>query len=110
MNTDDFEKQLQRQPMRRLPDQWRDSILSACRDRIASADPSIVHHPSSSSDSWWRKLFWPCPQAWVGLAAVWVVTLVLQLMAASEPPRSISPNVTAASSDLRLALAEQRRL
>ena len=61
----DFEKQLQRHPLRELPRDWRDQIL---------ATASV---PRSST--------WPSPRAWASLSAVWLVTFLLHLTAPDEP-------------------------
>ncbi|PYK58897.1 MAG: hypothetical protein DME21_14645, partial [Verrucomicrobia bacterium] len=84
MRPEDFEKQLQRQPLRKIPAEWRGEILDAARR---------AHEPQPSQPaSWWRALLWPCPQAWAGLAAVWVLILALNSVT-REPARSArSPN------------------
>jgi hypothetical protein len=56
----DFEKQLQRQPFRELPRDWRAEILSAARPR-----------PSRST--------WPSPRAWAVLAGAWILIFLLNL-------------------------------
>jgi hypothetical protein len=66
----DFENQLQRQPMRAVPPHWRKRILAA------SAEPA----PAG-----WRQWFWPCPQAWAALAAVWVLILGINVLNAGAP-------------------------
>jgi len=66
----DFENQLQRQPMRAVPPHWRMRILAA------SAEPA----PAG-----WRQWFWPCPQAWAALAAVWVLILGINVLNAGAP-------------------------
>jgi hypothetical protein len=73
MKTDDFEKQLQEQPMRQVPGHWRGQILQAARqvERRESRAEGQRHR------SWIYQLLWPCPQAWGALAAVWVVVLFL---------------------------------
>jgi len=68
MNFDDFEEKLRRQPMREVPKQWREEILSA-----ASARPDLT------ATKWWHEWLWPCPQAWAGLAVVWLAILALSL-------------------------------
>jgi hypothetical protein len=70
----EFEKQLERQPMREVPRGWRSEILSvACR-----AEPSTLVHRLST----W---LWPHPRAWAVLAAAWVLILLLHFTAPDEP-------------------------
>jgi hypothetical protein len=71
----DFEKQLQRQPIRQIPREWRAPILDAAS---RSEPPSLVAVV--------REWLWPHPRAWAGLAAAWVVIFLLQFTA-PEPPR-----------------------
>src|SRR5664280_2576256 len=86
MNTDDFEKRLQREPLRQIPGEWREQILSAARQaslaehaprttQHAPPSPSLlstIHHQLST-------LLWPHPTAWAGLAAVWLMILGVNL-------------------------------
>jgi hypothetical protein len=50
---------------------WRGRILEA-------ATPALV---------WWRQWLWPCPRAWAGLAAAWVVILLLNVTTPDPRPR-----------------------
>ncbi len=61
----DFEKQLQCQPLRELPRDWRAEILATATDS--------------------RPSTWPSFRAWAALAAVWVVIFLLHLTAPDEP-------------------------
>jgi hypothetical protein len=73
MNTDDFEKRLQRQPLRPIPAEWRDEILAAARPlerRAVDADPLPV----------WRLIWARFPVAWGALAAVWMALLAIHLL------------------------------
>jgi hypothetical protein len=73
MNSE-FEKQLERQPMRELPREWRSEILVAASrvERITVID---------RLSTW----LWPHPRAWAGLAAAWVLTFLLHLTAPDQP-------------------------
>lgn len=70
----DFERQLQRQPLRELPADWRREILARC-------DAAIVAEPVVS----WREWLWPSPTAWAALAAVWVVFFAVRATEPSAP-------------------------
>jgi len=85
MNPDELEKQLADQPRRSVPTAWRSEILAAAR--AAAVQSAAVNRedsaPSAEADPrsvrpWWVQWLWPCPQAWAGLAAIWVVIAVLQ--------------------------------
>ena len=105
MKPDDFEKQLERQPLRQIPAEWRDEILGAARcesgPRCSTFKPRQV--PG------WRELFWPCPQAWAGLAAAWLLVFVLN-MAAREPAQIARTSKAVLMPDMLMALQERRRL
>lgn len=106
MNSDDFEHQLQRQPMRALPGDWRDEILRAARQ----TDPGFQPHGVASNSVWWRELLWPYPQAWAGIAAAWMVIFGLHLAGGIEHHPAIQVTAIPASAEARAILAEQRRL
>src|SRR3989442_4505463 len=105
MNTDDFEKRLQRQSMRPVPREWRGEILDAVR-RARGHQLSTIHPQPTS---WWRKLLWPCPQAWAGLAAAWVLILALNA-ATREPVQVATAQSTPPAREVLMALKERRRL
>jgi len=107
MNTDDFEKRMQRLPMRPVPPTWRADILRAARE----ARRSQTAPERSEAVSWWRALFWPSPAAWAGVAAVWALILGLNYSASTPEPTLAAVSAPLASpAELRMALAQQRRL
>src|SRR5436190_5552327 len=73
MNNDDFEKRLRQQPLRTPPTEWRERILDSAR--ASESQPACAQ--AETQLTWWRALLWPSPQAWAGLAAVWVILLVM---------------------------------
>ena len=68
MNSE-FENQLQRQPMRELPQHWRGKILAAAQPAPA----------------WWREWFSPWPKAWATLGAAWMVIFFFHLTTPNDP-------------------------
>ncbi len=71
MNPDDFEKQLQRQPLRQPPAAWRGEILAAARANIrATQRPAEAGLLAS-----WRALLTRFPVAWGAVAALWLVII-----------------------------------
>jgi|SRR5437867_10738073 len=105
MNADDFEKRLQRRSMRPVPREWRGEILDAAR-RAGDHQLSTINPQPTSR---WRELLWPCPQAWAGLAAAWV--LILALNAATRDPVQVAKTAKGAPApELLIALREHRRL
>jgi hypothetical protein len=105
MNPEDFEQQLERQPLRAVPGDWRAGILHAARES-SSAQPSTTNRQTTS---WWRQLFWPCPQAWAGLAAAWVVILTIGFLSA-ERTESAAKTGTPASPQEIMVLREQKQM
>jgi hypothetical protein len=92
----DFEKQLQGQPLRELPRDWRGEILAA-----ASGSPNgravLPRRPEMGRSGSFalpdneicrpREVVstWPSLRAWAGLAAAWVVIFLLHVTAPDEP-------------------------
>jgi hypothetical protein len=94
MNPDEFEKRLQRQPLRRIPGEWREEILSAAR-QASLVEPALltthrVTPPRSLLSTLHYQLstlLWPHPAAWAGLAAAWLVIAGLNLTNRDASPR-----------------------
>jgi hypothetical protein len=101
MKTDDFEKQLQKQPMRQVPGHWKGQILQAAK-AVERRGPKVE---GQIERSWIYQLLWPCPQAWGALAAVWVVVLFLN--ATSTEPRIQTATIPSEPREVRMALKQQ---
>lgn len=104
MKPDEFEQQLQSQPRRAVPSEWRVEILEA-------ADAARRAHASRATRDatrvpWWRQWLWPCPQAWAGLAVVWMILAGLHITAPSTPQSNASKSP---DSEKQMAAAAQRR-
>ena len=66
----DFERKLSQQTFRAPPPDLRDALFGR------------IEIPSNRIEpvGWtWRDWFWPSPQAWAGLAALWIVFAVLSM-------------------------------
>ncbi len=76
----DFERKLSQQPFRQPPADLRAAIFAL---------PENVVVPARWT---WRDWFWPSPQAWAALAALWVVFAVLWFHdgETASPARSIA--------------------
>ena len=82
-----FERQLQSHPQRKIPASWREEILGAAKAAVPR-QASPAHRASGTSGviSWLTGLLWPAPRAWAGLATVWLMVLVLNFTS-DEPSR-----------------------
>src|SRR5258708_827213 len=78
----DFERKLAAQSFREPPAEWREEILRRSADAARATE---------RAESPWRAWLWPSPQAWAGLAALWLIFFALQF--AGHP--SSSPAVFA---------------
>jgi hypothetical protein len=106
MNRDEqFEKRLQRQPVKPIPSAWRSEILEAAQAAVPSHASRITHHVP-----WWRELFWPCPQAWAALAAAWLLIVGLNVVSRESLPPTHASRVVPASPQIRDLLKQQERL
>jgi len=109
MNPDEFEKRLQRQPLRQIPGEWRQEILKGATS-IRHSSPVTRHSFLTTLNHQLSTIFWPNPKAWAGLAAVWVVIFALHFGARDSAPilaTVSSPSETvAALKDQQKILAE----
>ena len=87
MNSDDFEKRLERQTIRPVPGEWRREILQTAARRARSDAPHLqLKAQNSKLKTFVSELLWPCPQAWAGLAAVWLVILTVNFLTLESSP------------------------
>jgi hypothetical protein len=105
MKPDEFEQQLQGQPLRRVPAGWREEILRAAHAARPAHASRIAHHEPATP--WWREWLWPCPQAWAALAGVWIIILSLNMASPARPPTIAS--YSAPSPQVPTTLGAQRR-
>jgi hypothetical protein len=119
MNSDDFEKRVQSQPMRQVPVEWRQEILSAALQAAApqhaTRNTQQAHAAPSLLSTFCQQLsaiLWPHPAAWAGLAAVWLLIAGLSLSTRTAAPQlarrtsPLSPQVVMAFREQEQVLAE----
>ena len=104
MKPDEFEQQLQRQPLRSPPEEWRREILEAANAAARAGSPAF----NPPGEPWWREWLWPSPRAWAGLAAAWVIILTLNT-ARLATPAGVANGSLPSSREMIMALSEQRR-
>jgi hypothetical protein len=107
MGGDDFEKRLQRQPLRQVPAAWRAEILSAATQAARPHAASVSLFSTLSSQL--STLLWPRPLAWAGLAAVWLIILGLNLASRQTAPRLAKQNLPLPP-QVFMAFQEQERV
>jgi hypothetical protein len=102
MKPDNFEQRLQRQPLRQVPAEWREEILREGRraavPEIGDADTASLPKWSWLSTSWLGEakrrrlnsqlstILWPHPQAWAGLATVWILIFAVNFSTRDQSP------------------------
>jgi hypothetical protein len=111
MNADEFEKRLQRQPLRQAPCEWRSEILAAARDAQAPVHASRITHRSwlSTFNHQLSTLFWPHPKAWAGLAAVWIFIFAVNFSMRDSSPR-LAAQSAPPSPEVIVELRKQQRM
>jgi hypothetical protein len=89
------------QPLKSVPPEWRAQVLNEARARVPRDVPVSTAQPLL----WLRELFWPNPQAWGALAAVWIVIAVFRF----TTPGAATANSSALAKNQVISVSEQRR-
>ena len=99
----DFEKKLQRQDLRPIPAEWRGDILRTAQAAIPTRASwlSTINYQLST-------LLWPYPKAWAGLAAAWLLIVVMHFYNVDSTV-TVTKNSPPPSPEFLLALKQQRR-
>ncbi len=105
MKPDEFEQKLSGQPLRSVPPAWRARILSA-----ANAVEPLCKTPHVTQVSWLSTILWPNQKAWAGLAAVWVVILVLNHSTQDSAPANLAKKSEPPSPEMIAELKKQQKL
>jgi len=109
MNFDDFEKKLQRQPLRQVPASWHESILRQAREQTHSTTPRamLIHAVLIT----WRELIQPGRYAWSAMAALWLAFWMINShMQVEEPATRLAAKSSPAASEQIGSFVEQRRV
>jgi hypothetical protein len=116
MKQNDFEARLKREPLRQLPGEWREGILSAAYEASRTQHAIRNTEQTPSSRSWLSTIYsqlsallWPHPVAWTGLAAVWLVILGVNL-ATRDATTRLARQAAPVSPQVFMAFQEQERL
>ena len=108
--TEQFERRLSRQPLRKIPGEWRGEIFAAAVGRGSKVE-------SRGQESRWPStlaarlstIFWPHPKAWAGLAAVWIFIFALNFSLRDKTPM-IAEKVSPPSPEVVAELKQQQRM
>ncbi|MDE3068310.1 MAG: hypothetical protein KGJ60_12255 [Verrucomicrobiota bacterium] len=108
---DHFEQRLSRQPLRRVPAEWRGEILTTAQEGAVSHPPAPAARDSifSTFATGLSALLWPCPQAWAGLAAVWILILAVDFSTRDRTP-ALAEKAAPPSPEVVAQLRQQQRL
>ena len=109
MNMDEFERNLQRRPLRRIPEEWRETILRTASKMEASA----ATNRAAREWNWvfpvlWRELIQPCRYAWSGMATLWLIFWMLNAHSRLAGAPGRAPASTVSASQRIEAFKEQR--
>ena len=115
----EFERQLQRQPFREIPPDWKADILGAVESQRELRPATNAGRGNENGLSMlphttrWKEWLWPAPAAWAALVALWSGLFALYL-ATPEPRRAVvvqpAPLPVSAPRGSLLAFQAQHRL
>jgi hypothetical protein len=116
MKPDNLEQKLQRQPLRQVPAEWREEILVAAdvnrRNRPVrefTFAATTFRRLLSALNSQLSTILWPHPQAWAGLAAIWIVILAVNFSMRDQSP-VLAEKSSPPSPEVIVELRQQQRM
>lgn len=106
-----FAQRLRRLPLRQVPGEWRQKILSAAGETQPVQRVEVVSNHSfiSRLNRRLTSMFWPHPVAWGALAAIWVCIFAVNFSSRDNTPVVAEKNATP-SPEMLAELRAQRRL
>jgi hypothetical protein len=103
----EFEQKISRQPLKRIPREWRAEILAATKS--VSVPGRKEFDAEAKMISWWRELFWPHPKAWGALAAVWIFIFIVNFSTRDKSP-AVAEKISPPSPEVAVELKKQQLL
>ena len=107
MKPDPFEHQLQRQRIRKIPETWREQMLSAAQKTYECNQSPGLARWRTTLKSKVLGVLWPSPKAWASLGAVWLLTAVLNV-ATNDRRTAVAP-ASSLTRDLVSSWKDQER-
>ncbi|HEY1717008.1 MAG TPA: hypothetical protein VGH42_01790 [Verrucomicrobiae bacterium] len=104
-----FERRLSRQPLRKVPGEWRGEILAAATVGTRPASNAVRSGFLSTLNHQLSTIFWPHPKAWAGLAAVWIFIFAVNFSMRDKSP-VISEKFSPPSPEVVAELKQQQRM
>jgi hypothetical protein len=115
----EFEQRLRRQPVKKVPGEWRAEILRTARTAEVNGREEEAGREftlAATGGSWLSTirhqlstLLWPHPKAWAGLAVMWVCIFMLNLSMRDKPPM-LAAKTPAPSPEMVAQLKQQQRM
>jgi hypothetical protein len=103
----EFEQKLSRQPLKKIPGEWRAEILVAADVNRREDVRAFTSAPTIRSRV--REIFWPAPSAWTGLGAVWIFIFALNFSMRDKTP-VVAEKVSPPSPEVLAELRQQKLL
>lgn len=68
---DEFDKRLSQIELNEPPPNLRAEVLQSIPTASGATERATPNIP------WWKEFFWPCPQAWLGMASLWAIMIAI---------------------------------